>query len=56
MQYHFCVTCPLCHSLQGTMTHMAPEIIQHGHQSKAADVYAFGITLWELYTGCIAFK
>ncbi|GAX80143.1 hypothetical protein CEUSTIGMA_g7581.t1 [Chlamydomonas eustigma] len=36
---------------QGTMTHMAPETMLTGQQSNAADVYAFGITLWELYTG-----
>ena len=30
---------------QGTMTHMAPEIMLEGRISKAADVYAFGITL-----------
>ncbi|GAX83628.1 hypothetical protein CEUSTIGMA_g11052.t1 [Chlamydomonas eustigma] len=35
---------------QGTVTHMAPEVIVEGCQSKAADVYAYGITLWELYT------
>ncbi|KAJ9524730.1 hypothetical protein QJQ45_024366 [Haematococcus lacustris] len=41
---------------QGTMTHMAPEIMLEGRVSKAADVYAFGITLWELFTGGHAFK
>ncbi|GAX77392.1 hypothetical protein CEUSTIGMA_g4838.t1 [Chlamydomonas eustigma] len=35
----------------GTITHQAPEIIKDGIQSKAGDVYAFGIVLWELYTG-----
>ena len=32
----------------GTLTHMAPEVIMKGHVSKAADVYAFGIMLWEV--------
>jgi len=36
---------------QGTFTHMAPEILLEGRVSKAADVYAFGITMWELFTG-----
>ncbi|KAG1661448.1 hypothetical protein FOA52_006811 [Chlamydomonas sp. UWO 241] len=40
----------------GTLTHMAPEVLMEGKQSKAADVYAFGITLWELYTGAKPFK
>lgn len=30
---------------------MAPELLLHGHASKASDVYAFGILLWELATG-----
>ena len=42
-------------SLQGTMSHMAPEALLRGHISKAADVYSFGITLWELFTGCHAY-
>lgn len=42
--------------LQGTMTHMAPEILLKGHISKAADVYAFGMVLWELFTGEHVFK
>ncbi|GFH10260.1 mitogen-activated protein kinase kinase kinase MLT, partial [Haematococcus lacustris] len=41
---------------QGTMTHMAPEIMLEGRVSKAADVYAFGITLWELSTAGHPFK
>jgi serine/threonine protein kinase len=35
---------------------MAPEALLHGHISKAADVYAFGITLWELFTGGQAYQ
>ncbi len=42
--------------LQGTLTHMAPETLMRGHLSKASDVYAFGILMWEVYTGGHAFK
>ncbi|WIA13636.1 hypothetical protein OEZ85_007199 [Tetradesmus obliquus] len=35
----------------GTLTHMAPELLLHGHASRASDVYAYGILLWELATG-----
>eukprot|EP00983_Pelagomonas_calceolata_P055908 1144356-Pelagomonas_calceolata.AAC.2 len=37
-------------SLMSACRHMAPEVLLEGRVSKAADVYAFGITLWELYT------
>jgi serine/threonine protein kinase len=32
------------------------EILLEGRVSKAADVYAFGITMWEMYTGRRAFE
>ncbi|KAG2491275.1 hypothetical protein HYH03_010282 [Edaphochlamys debaryana] len=38
------------HMFQGSLTHMAPEVMLHGHVSRAADVYAFGITMWEIFT------
>lgn len=47
---------PLSCALQGTLTHMAPEVMLSGHISKSADVYAFGILLWELYTGGHPFR
>lgn len=34
---------------------MAPELLLEGRASKASDVYAFGILLWELATGQRAF-
>ena len=34
---------------------MAPELLLHGRASKASDVYAFGICMWELLTGKKAF-
>ncbi len=34
---------------------MAPELLTHGHASKASDVYAFGVLLWELATAGRAF-
>ncbi|GFH30023.1 putative serine/threonine-protein kinase pats1, partial [Haematococcus lacustris] len=36
--------------VQGTLSHMAPETLLHGHLGPPADVYAFGIMLWELMT------
>ncbi|KAG2431643.1 hypothetical protein HYH02_013220 [Chlamydomonas schloesseri] len=41
---------------QGTITHMAPEVLLHGKVSKASDVYAFAILMWEAYTAGQAFK
>ncbi|KAG2498423.1 hypothetical protein HYH03_003681 [Edaphochlamys debaryana] len=35
----------------GTASHLAPEVWAEGHVSQQSDVYAFGITLWELVTG-----
>ncbi|KAG2450299.1 hypothetical protein HYH02_004806 [Chlamydomonas schloesseri] len=52
-------TCDQTHMsgmFQGTLTHMAPELLLHGRMSKAADVYAYGITLWEIFVGGHAFK
>ncbi|KAF8066284.1 Gucy1b1 [Scenedesmus sp. PABB004] len=46
----------LSNAFQGTMTHMAPEIMIKGHISKAADVYALGMVLWELYTAKHVFR
>ncbi|KXZ44771.1 hypothetical protein GPECTOR_62g886 [Gonium pectorale] len=40
----------------GTITHMAPEVLLHGKVSKASDVYAFAILMWEAYTAGQAFK
>eukprot|EP00775_Hariotina_reticulata_P005331 gene5331-5567_t len=40
----------------GTITHQAPEVLERGHQSPAADVYSFGIMMWELFTGSSAFR
>ncbi|KAK9807889.1 hypothetical protein WJX72_012343 [[Myrmecia] bisecta] len=35
----------------GTVTHMPPELLREGRLSKAADVYAYGVLLWSMYTG-----
>jgi serine/threonine protein kinase len=34
----------------------APEVMMEGKQSRAADVYSFGLTLWELITGGSPYK
>jgi serine/threonine protein kinase len=38
------------------VNHMAPELLRFGKASAAADVYSFGIMMWELLTGQVAFK
>ncbi|EFN50522.1 hypothetical protein CHLNCDRAFT_29026, partial [Chlorella variabilis] len=35
----------------GTVTHASPELLTDGRLTKASDVFAFGILLWELVTG-----
>lgn len=35
----------------GTVTHMPPELIEEGKVYPQGDVYAFGIMMWETYTG-----
>ena len=37
----------------GTVTHMPVELVCDGTLTAAADVYAFGVMLWELYTGVV---
>ncbi|KAI8468844.1 MAG: hypothetical protein J3K34DRAFT_515195 [Monoraphidium minutum] len=41
---------------QGTPSHMPPEALLHGRVSKAGDVYSFGVTLYEMYTGDHAYR
>jgi hypothetical protein len=44
----------------GTLTHMAPELlcVRLGamYDAAAADAYAFGVAIWELWTGCRAYE
>jgi serine/threonine protein kinase len=35
---------------------MSPEMLRYGKASASADVYSFGIMLWELLTGQVAFR
>ena len=43
----------MCRSL---LLSAGPEVLLNGRISKAAEVYSFGILLYELYTGAMAFK
>lgn len=40
----------------GTLTHVPPELLCAGRLSSAADVYAFGVMMWEMMTGCVPYK
>eukprot|EP00879_Flechtneria_rotunda_P011965 GHRR01012497.1.p1 GENE.GHRR01012497.1~~GHRR01012497.1.p1 ORF type:complete len:222 (+),score=73.14 GHRR01012497.1:505-1170(+) len=39
----------------GTVTHMPPELLVSGKLTPAADVYSFGIMMWEFVTGALPF-
>eukprot|EP00191_Tetraselmis_sp_GSL018_P003816 CAMPEP_0177598562 /NCGR_PEP_ID=MMETSP0419_2-20121207/12433_1 /TAXON_ID=582737 /ORGANISM="Tetraselmis sp., Strain GSL018" /LENGTH=965 /DNA_ID=CAMNT_0019091051 /DNA_START=562 /DNA_END=3459 /DNA_ORIENTATION=+ len=41
---------------QGTVTHMAPEILMSGQMTFKSDVYAYGILLFELFSGRRAYE
>ena len=36
---------------QGTITHMPPELIREGKMHQLADVWSYGVLLWEMYSG-----
>lgn len=40
------------HIAVGTLAWKAPELLKMGRHTEASDVYALGIVLWELATGC----
>ena len=40
----------------GTVSHMPPELLLSGHLSGSTDVYAFGVVLWELFCGEVAYS
>ncbi|KAI8470186.1 MAG: hypothetical protein J3K34DRAFT_521543 [Monoraphidium minutum] len=41
---------------RGTPSHMSPELFLSGHVSKASDVYAFGVLLFEMMSGRRAYS
>lgn len=40
----------------GTVHYMAPELIKHPSGTIQTDIYAFGVTLFEMFTGCYPFN
>ena len=40
----------------GTPLYIAPEVLANSKVSKAADLYSFGVILWELYHGTLAWE
>lgn len=40
----------------GTVTHMPPELLEDGLLGPSADVYSFGIMLWEMISGGFPFQ
>ncbi|BDA51502.1 probable mitogen-activated protein kinase kinase kinase 11 [Coccomyxa sp. Obi] len=39
----------------GSLSYMAPEVLQAGKMTKASDVYSFAILLRELWSGCASY-
>lgn len=35
----------------GTLVYMAPEVLSNEKYSEKADIYSFGVVLWEIFTG-----
>lgn len=40
----------------GTITHQAPELMKSGRLSKAADVFSFGVIMWEVFAAAHPWK
>jgi serine/threonine-protein kinase len=39
-----------------TVSYSAPEIMANGDSSKASDIFSLGVLMWEVWTGCLAWK
>ncbi|POG73366.1 kinase-like domain-containing protein, partial [Rhizophagus irregularis DAOM 181602=DAOM 197198] len=42
--------------IYGVIPYMAPEVLRGKPYTKAADIYSFGIIMWELTSGIPAFN
>jgi len=43
-------------SIYGVLPYMAPEVLRDNPYTKAADIYSFGIIMWEMTSGILAFN
>lgn len=50
LSHSLAATAMVCINSYGTVTHMAPEVLLAGISSKAADVYSFGVLMWQALT------
>mmetsp|Transcript_438 Transcript_438/g.1315 ORF Transcript_438/g.1315 Transcript_438/m.1315 type:complete len:743 (+) Transcript_438:113-2341(+) len=51
-----CMGPTLIPSVFGTVSHMPPELLSDGLLSNKCDVWAFGVLMWEMYTGYRAYQ
>jgi len=42
--------------LAGTVPYMAPEVLSGGHAGVASDIWALGVVIYEMVTGCLPFE
>eukprot|EP00775_Hariotina_reticulata_P012563 gene12563-12695_t len=46
----------LCPAVMGPISHQSPELMRTGQPSRPADVFAFGVVMWEAITGQVPWE